>query len=228
MSNLPTEYNEHRSSLSAALAEYAASVDSDIPGEPLKYKQGEWLINEGEVSRDEEFRVELHNLKRVWERRCEKKIVDKIAARLGEKLPTRDELGFDDKSRWEPGLDGFTPQDPWELCHYVGFTRQRDGAQFVYKTSSEGGRRALGTLAYVGSRKEDQLPIVCLHSGSYISKKFGNKVFVPAFAIKRWVDAYDQADVELIEPPKTDVPPPVSNGNTALFAGPDSYDDMPF
>jgi hypothetical protein len=105
--NMPVKLNTP-TSISTALAEYGASVTNAVPGERIKFVKGGWYLGDEVVRPDEKFRVNIHGLTRIWERWCEQRIVDRIVAPLGDRLPPRDVLGFDDKSRWEPGLDGVT------------------------------------------------------------------------------------------------------------------------
>jgi hypothetical protein len=85
-------------------------------------------------------------------------------------LPPRDTLGDDDQTQWETGLDG-KPADPWQHHMYLVLQRGDTGELFTFVTSSQTGRRAVGTLLRHYKRMRltspDQYPVVRLKTAGF-------------------------------------------------------------
>jgi hypothetical protein len=80
--------------------------------------------------------------------------------------------------------------------------------RFAFSASSDGGRKAIATLALTASKRQDKaLPIVKLETSSYMHRQFG-KVWTPVFTIVGWESA-PPALPERPEPP----PPPVDEND---------------
>src|SRR5262245_26164785 len=105
----------------------------------------------------------------------------------GFRMPSRNELGDLDESKWPEGLDG-RRSDPW--LHQISIVLQRldTGELFTFSTTTNTGRRACGTLLrhYDRIRREGQgaLPIVRLTSGQFKHRdsRIG-QVSVPVFQV---------------------------------------------
>src|SRR5262245_38574780 len=103
----------------------------------------------------------------------------------GFRMPSRNELGDLDESKWPEGLDG-RRSDPW--LHQISIVLQRldTGELFTFSTTTNTGRRACGTLLrhYDRLRREDALPIVRLTSGQFKHRdaRIG-QVAVPVFQV---------------------------------------------
>jgi hypothetical protein len=75
----------------------------------------------------------------AWIRWENKKAVETRLRRPGERMPERDELGYDDEDDWEFGLSG-EKVDPWQNTRLVYFVDPDTAEEFTYSTSSWGGR----------------------------------------------------------------------------------------
>jgi hypothetical protein len=88
-------------------------------------------------------------------------------------MPQRDTLGDTDRTKWEAGLSG-QPQDPW--LHQMSLVLQEEATRevFTFSTTSQTGRRAIGTLLHHYERlrrvEGDLYPIVRLKSGGFNHK----------------------------------------------------------
>src|SRR5262249_2173604 len=86
----------------------------------------------------------------------------------GFKPPPGETLGDLDRSKWNDGLNG-EPEDPWK--HQLNLVLQMVGTQemFTFVTTSESGRRAVGSLMRhynrMRQRHPDELPVVKLKPG---------------------------------------------------------------
>jgi hypothetical protein len=121
-----------------------------------------------------------------------------LARAPGQKLPTREELGDNDKGAWELGPDKITPKDPWALTRYVYFVDPRTAEAFTFSTSSWGGREAVVTLADAIARMRsvhaDAVPVVGLYAAE-MPTRFGRKS-KPTFKIIGWKSAGGTADLK--------------------------------
>jgi len=131
---------------SSLLADYAGEVLGAVPGARLKFAKGEWTCDDAPVAKGEQFIVHPETITRCLEKWEGKRIVDRVVARLGDRLPPRSTLGDTDESLWELGLDG-RPRDPWGEVHYLGLTRIEDGSAVAFAATSDGGKKAIGRLA---------------------------------------------------------------------------------
>lgn len=81
----------------------------------------------------------------------------------------------------------------WEQQFGMHLRELGTQADLIFRSSSVGGKRAIGALAKeVGSRLADGdpkcVPVVTLSNDSYKHKEYG-KIYVPEFTIERWVTA---------------------------------------
>lgn len=101
--------------------------------------------------------------------------------------PPREELGDQDDTLWEIGLNG-KPQDPWQHQMLLPLQDTKTGELYVFATSSQTGRRAVNALLYScqGMLKKDpkNYPVVKLTAASFKHKdpRVG-AVNVPQFVI---------------------------------------------
>jgi hypothetical protein len=102
------------------------------------------------------------------------------------RLPPREELGDTDPEKWEPGLDGKTPRDPWQ--ELIEVPLQQNGDRFRFSTSSKTGIMASRILLrhFVKLRRKEPdaavFPIVTLVPGGY-KNSLGGWVHTPTFVI---------------------------------------------
>jgi hypothetical protein len=93
-----------------------------------------------------------------------------------------------------PGKDrGGKDGDGWSEQYTVDLKNMKDGTEVIFKTTSKGGKNAIGDLAQVISDQVDAHPdlpvaVVTLSSDFYKHKSFG-KVYTPQFVIAGWADA---------------------------------------
>jgi hypothetical protein len=93
------------------------------------------------------------------------------------------------RTKNEGGGDG----DGWQEQYTVDLKNLKDGTEVVFKTTSKGGKNAVGDLASLISTQVDEHPelplaLVNLTSDFYKHKTFG-KVFTPVFKLAGWADA---------------------------------------
>jgi hypothetical protein len=100
--------------------------------------------------------------------------------------PKRAELGDNDPSAWDTGLDG-RPQDPWRSQIELPLVDAVTGEKFTFATTSVTGRRAAGNLLSQCSRMRrgdpDSYPTITLKAGGFNHAKFG-RVPTPSFVLK--------------------------------------------
>jgi hypothetical protein len=86
----------------------------------------------------------------------------------GFRLPRRKDLGDDDTTKWERGLDG-NPQDPWQLCNYLLLEDTESGQLLTYTTASVTGRRSVAALvqSYRRAFGQDAYPVIQLRVGGF-------------------------------------------------------------
>jgi hypothetical protein len=152
--------------------------------------------------------------------------------------PARDTLGDTDEALWEPDVNG-EPKDPWVYMYKLPLVSPDGSEEYVFGTSSNGGKRAIADLckAYARRTKSSSLPVVQLESSSYVhpNKALG-RVKVPALKVVGWADAPGSAAPAIAPPPPaggmTFLRPPTSQfapaSQFATTARPGPDDDIPF
>jgi len=168
-----------------------------IVGKLLKFSKGDFLMGEDneEVAVGTQLIANMDELMVGWIRWADSKPTEQIMGRVAEgyQPPRRNELGDDDKSRWEVDEQG-RERDPWQFSNYLIMkTPGEDGEDslFTFTTSSRGGLNAIGELckAYGKEMRQrpDEFPIVALEVGSYQhSNKAYGRIKFPIFKIVGW------------------------------------------
>ena len=113
--------------------------------------------------------------------------VAEFVTEIGGRYPTRGQLGFLDQDLWPYGPGG-TPADVWQDSREVTLLQESDYSQFVFCTSSGGGRTAVDALArsMANARRlrPGQYPIIELAWQS-MNTRFGTKA-KPNLKIVDW------------------------------------------
>jgi hypothetical protein len=129
------------------------------------------------------------DLKAVWVKWADGRIVDQAdRTRTGE-YPTRDDLPDQDKTQWKCNAAG-EAQDPWKDTRYLGLLDHSTAAIYTFTTSTAGGRRAIAdlrdqTLRMRSFRGNLVFPIVRL-GGEEMPTRFAVKS-KPLFVVTDWV-----------------------------------------
>jgi hypothetical protein len=120
-------------------------------------------------------------------KRWESGRVAEFVTEIGGRYPRRDQLGFLDQDLWPYGPGG-TPADVWQDSREVTLLRESDYSQFVFCTSSGGGRTAVDALlrSMVNARalRPGQYPIIEL-AWQLMNTRFGTKA-KPDLRIVDW------------------------------------------
>jgi hypothetical protein len=104
-------------------------------------------------------------------------------------ITSPERVDYDSLEPINTGKDG----DGWSEQYTVDLKNMKTGDEVIFKTTSKGGKNAIGDLAAavaVQIEKDATLPVPVLHltSDFYKHKQYG-KVFTPIFEIIGWVDA---------------------------------------
>jgi hypothetical protein len=174
--NLPAQYED-------PIEQLAAEARNDF-GTLLKFAKGEWFIGDSIVLNNDaaEYVAHVDSLVTGWIHFADKKVVERILLRRGEKkrLPDRDELSFADKSEWPVDAKGVA-RDPWVKQHYLPLLDTSDGSLVTFVTGTVGGKMAIGKLCDKYLNKSAR-PIITLDVGYFKSKEYG-KVAAPDFKV---------------------------------------------
>ena len=106
-------------------------------------------------------------------------------------ITPREDLGDMDESLWEIGNDGDS-KDPWAETTTLPLKDPASGAEFIFTTSSKGGRAACGKLAsQYGEQRHlpdnaGKLPIIKLDASTYKHRKLNQVIHVPVFRLVEW------------------------------------------
>jgi hypothetical protein len=108
--------------------ESAAREDANFE-KILKFKKGEYSIQEDKVPLGTEYLAHAAAWTKCWIKFADGKVADRKVYRvaLGEKPPEREDLDDLDQNEWPEGLDG-KPSDPWvfnSCCHWKIFPPAR-------------------------------------------------------------------------------------------------------
>jgi hypothetical protein len=135
-------------------------------GRLLTFSEKEFFVGSGR-SREKmplETRLIALGTKALWKRWQDGRIAETVAE-VGGHLPARDQLGFLNRSEWPPGPGGATA-DVWQNSREVQLLRESDYVEFVFCTSTFGGRSAVDDLARsvanARSFRPGQYPVVAL------------------------------------------------------------------
>lgn len=173
-----------------------------IVGKLLKFSKGDFLCGENDEEVDEgtRFVANMDELMVGWIRWSDSKPTDQIMGRVAEgyQPPRRNELGDDDKSRWEVDEQG-RERDPWQFSNYLILKAEEGDELFTFTTSSRGGLNAIGELCKAYGKamrqKPDEYPIIALGVGSYQhSNKAYGRIKFPIFEIVGWAAKTDFAE----------------------------------
>lgn len=165
-----------------------------IVGSLLKFSKGDFLCGEHdeEVEEGTQFVANMDELMVGWIRWADSKPTDQIMGRVSEgyQPQRRNELGDDDKSRWEVDDQG-RERDPWQFSNYLIMKAVEGDELFTFTTSSRGGLNAIGELckAYGKAMRQrpDEYPIISLGVGSYQhSNKAYGRIKYPIFEVVGW------------------------------------------
>jgi hypothetical protein len=163
----------------------AATSDSMPP--MLKFKKDGFFIRDTAVPLGTRFVAYCGDWRRGWaEFVGGEKVAEKIGRVVdGFVVPDRSELGDDDASQWETGIDG-KPSDPWSRQDYLPIENVESGERLLFVTSSFGGRIGIESLMTRFARNADRgLPVIELRTAKFSTKKFG-AVNRPDFPIVDW------------------------------------------
>lgn len=151
-----------------------------------KYSDGEWTGPGGDRINGAQYAAV--GVETSWIRWEDKRPVERLVTRPGQRHPHRDELGHDDESKWERGPGG-GPSDPWRDSREVKLVDPKTGAELIYSTSTFGGRDAVALLSQqIGNVRvvhPTATPIIELDSEK-VSTKYGMKP-QPRLTVVGWV-----------------------------------------
>ena len=207
-----------------AFEQYAEEANRNrIIGELLKFNRGEWTYgrNADEMKTGTRFVANMDGLTVGWTKWQENKPVESQAGLVieGYQPPRRNELGDDDKEKWELDTEG-RPKDPWQFGNTL-ILKEQDGTQlYTFNAGSKGSIGMIGKLCgdygkQMRQRPND-FPIVEIGRSHYMHPVY-KKTYVPEMKIVGWAPKSDviaaidgeaaenaanqQADVERDEAP---------------------------
>ena len=176
-----------------------AADDAGSRDTRLKFKKGRFVTGKDdiEIPAGGEYVAFMHGIECGWKKFQFGAVIDgprgKVAA--GFRPPTREDLGDNDPDQWEE--ENGRPRDPWFLEYSLGLINVKSGQAYLFSTSSDGGKRAVGTLMRTFARNAHRgNPVIKLEAGSYPHKKFG-RVDEPKFTVVDWEQPQPSLGVEL-------------------------------
>jgi hypothetical protein len=161
-----------------------------VRGSLLKFSDWRWTVGKEATAIDSGKRLLAVATSAAWIRWQDGKPVEYRIRRPGERLPEREELGFDDETEWDTGPSG-EPKDPWANTRLLFLTDPATAEAYTFSTSSYGGRAAVIDLADAIQRMRlahpNATPIVELHAVE-MPTRYGRKS-KPLFKIVGWQSA---------------------------------------
>jgi len=192
----------------------AFDAQSVIQGTLLKFSKGFWTAGSDakEIKRNTRMTARVDELVHGFTHWKGGKPVEHRIGRLADNFvpPQRRDLGDTDVAAWEPDNKG-EPRDPWQYTLYLPM--QADGVNYVFSTSSWGGKKAMRNLcdAYSRRRGRDSLPLVELDVFQRKHREFGN-IPEPLFDVVGWVSAETGKPQAQVEPEYDDHGAPWNDG----------------
>src|SRR6516165_1395381 len=115
----------------------ADAADRMLRGTLLKFADGQWTTGkEGNAVR-QGLRLTALATSHAWVKWSGGAPSEYRVRHPGESLPEREELGDNDETAWEAGLDG-KPRDPWQNTRFVYLVDPKTQEAFTFSTSSWG------------------------------------------------------------------------------------------
>jgi hypothetical protein len=115
-----------------------------IEGRMLRFKNDDFAIDKGSEYLPEGTKLAAVSTAMGWVRWAEKKPETRITEK-GQEHPYRRDLGDEDKSKWEKGLNG-DKVDPWRDTRWLRLINPVNAERFTFTTDTNGGRIAFGEL----------------------------------------------------------------------------------
>ena len=170
----------------------ADAADRMLRGTLLKFADGQWTTGKEGRAVNQGLRLTALATSHAWVKWSGGTPSEYRVRHPGESLPEREELGDNDETAWEAGLDG-KPRDPWQNTRFVYLVDPKTQEAFTFSTSSWGGRGAVTDLADQIQRKRFSspyaVPEVELHSAP-MQTKSGRKSR-PVFKVMAWRNGVD-------------------------------------
>jgi hypothetical protein len=168
---------ENRCQLSNDLAllrndPFAAEGAKAQHGKFLKFNRGDYLAGvDGDLMNGASLVALMPDLMTGCQKWASGKILDERMGLVasGFTAPARDTLSDTDPALWEPDMNG-DPKDPWTYVYKLPLVSSDGSDEYIFGTSSNGGKMAIDELckAYSRRHKSSQIPVVALESTSYV------------------------------------------------------------
>jgi len=141
--------------------------DRTIRGTLVRFADWKWWVGKEKIPMQDGQQYVALSITSVWIRWQAGKPAKHVFRQAGGKMPTREELGDLDESKWERSPKG-DPIDPWANTRYVHLIDPLTAAELTFSTNSGGGRSAVEDLAGQIRRMRyahpNAVPIVALHA----------------------------------------------------------------
>lgn len=178
-----------------------------IQGTLLRYDDKQWFAGKEKTVIPNGTRFIVLGITTGWKRWENGKVAEFVTEVDGH-YPKRDELGYDDQSAWECGLDD-KPTDPWQNSREGLLIDPHTCAVYTFCTASVGGRSAVDDLknAVRNARRlrPGVVPVVSLE-WQVMDTKYGRKS-KPYFKIVDW--SIPGAEVTAIAPDSSGMNDPI-------------------
>jgi hypothetical protein len=177
-----------------------AATTHSIIGRLLKFnKFGEYRAGqeEEEIECGTRMAVYMNSFCVGFQKWEDNRPADRVMGAVGKGYvpPRREDLGDNDKSRWDTFDDG-RPRDPWQFTNMIVVIELETSNLFTFSTTSRGGLDAVGQLALkYGERLRQhpgEMPVVELDRNKYqhSDRKVG-EVRIPILRIVDWIPLKD-------------------------------------
>src|SRR5262245_56269589 len=172
----------------------AARVKQNFEGTILKYIKGNWSAGkDGADMNGAQLTALVEQLAIGWTKWIDRRPIDYRVGFVSDGFtpPRRQDLDMQDENNWARDYEG-RPRDPWQFGMHLPLLNE-EGEQYIFSTSSQGGRNALANLAdayadkRMSSNGKNLCPLVELGTESYDHRSYGT-VNTPTFDILKWVE----------------------------------------
>jgi hypothetical protein len=181
----------------ANLLAIANEVDGGVPGRPLKFDSGLWLIDGTAVDLADTYIADVDGILRGWRKWDNKKPIC-VLAPVHQSPTPRSDLGDLDETQWPFAFNSKDREDPWKEIFILPLLRVRDKEEISFTTSSQGGRKAITGLMRASANSDLPVPVVTLGAGSYLNRQYNRSVPTPQFHICGWSTSPTTGDCKLL------------------------------
>jgi hypothetical protein len=177
----------------------------------LKFIKGDWVAGaNSDLVNNKRLVADMKGVQHGWEKWKDKQKVGERMHNMadGDRMELRNDLDEMDSGTWESDDKG-QARDPWAMVVKLPLLDTDTGENYLFTSSSQGGKREIYALCGQYARHRPKLPVVELTSDAYVHKQYG-RTKIPLLKVVDWADdagAMAPTAPRVAAPPLKAIPP---------------------